>query len=72
MRAEAVLIVTGEINPHEARIIVVDGHCSLAFALGFGVIHEFVNRSTPEIHQACRERFKAYRARQVEAEHLRG
>ena len=64
-----VAIVTGEIKPIEAEILVADGHCSLDFASGFDTIHEFVNRSSPGIHQACRDRFREYRARQISVEY---
>jgi len=66
-----VAIVTSELNPIGAAILIADGHCSLDFALGFESIHEFVNRSTPRLHQACRERFRAYRDRQVPVEHVK-
>jgi DNA polymerase-3 subunit chi len=64
-------IVTTEINPVDARILIADGHCSLEFACGFDSVHEFVNRASPEIQQACRERFRAYRARQIPIEHVK-
>ena len=66
-----VAIVTAEINPIDARILIADGHCSLEFALGFDSVHEFVNRTSPELQEACRERFRSYRARQVPVEHLK-
>ncbi len=66
-----VAIVTAEFNPIGATVLVADGHCSLDFATGFDVIHEFVNRSSPQVHEACRERFRAYRARRVSIEHLK-
>ncbi len=66
-----IAIVTSEINPIEAAILVADGHCSLDFAAGFDTVHEFVNRSSPEIHEACRERFRAYRSRKIPVEHLK-
>jgi DNA polymerase IIIc chi subunit len=66
-----VAIVTAEWNPLQAGILVVDGHCSLEFALGFDLIHEFVDRSSPEIHEECRNRFRAYRAKQIPVEHLK-
>ena len=67
--AVPVAIVTSEMNPIGAGILVADGHCSLEFANGFEIVHEFVDRSSPEIHEACRERFRAYRARQISVEH---
>jgi len=66
-----VAIVASEINPIDARILIADGHCRLEFAFGFDSVHEFVNRSSPEMQEACRDRFRAYRARQVPIEHLK-
>jgi DNA polymerase IIIc chi subunit len=66
-----IAIVTSEINPIGADILIADGHCSLEFAAEFDTVHEFVNRSTPEIHEACRDRFRTYRARQLPVEHLK-
>jgi len=66
-----IAIVTAEINPVDARILVADGHCSLEFACRFDTIHEFVNRASPEIQEACRDRFRNYRARQISVEHLK-
>jgi DNA polymerase-3 subunit chi len=70
--AAPVGIVTEEINPIGADVLVADGHCSLEFASGFGLIHEFVDRSSPEVHEACRERFRAYRGLQMAVEYERG
>jgi DNA polymerase-3 subunit chi len=67
----AIAIVTSEINPVGAHILIADGHCNLEFAEKFDTIHEFVNRSSPEIHEACRERYRSYRARQIPVEHLK-
>jgi DNA polymerase IIIc chi subunit len=64
-----VAIVTGEINPIDAEVLVADGHCSLDFACSFGSIHEFVNRSNPKVQQDCRDRFRDYKARQVAVEY---
>ncbi len=66
-----VAIVTAEINPIDARILIADGHCSLEFASGFDSVHEFVNRTSPELQEACRERFRSYRARQIPVEHVK-
>ncbi|MBN2241656.1 MAG: DNA polymerase III subunit chi [Acidobacteria bacterium] len=66
-----VVIVTMEWNPLEAGILIADGHCSLDFAVGFEIVHEFVYRSSPEIHEACRSRYRAYRDRKILAEHLK-
>jgi len=66
-----IAIATSEINPVEAKILIADGHCSFEFADSFDTVHEFVNRSSPEIHAACRERFRAYRAKNIPVEHLK-
>jgi len=66
-----VVIVTGEMNPICAQILIADGHCGIDFALGFGTIHEFVDRSSPQMQEACRERFRAYRSRQITPEYLK-
>lgn len=65
----AVAIVSHEINPNRAAILVADGHCSLDYACGFETIHEFVNRASPEMHQACRDRFRDYRSRKMSVEY---
>ncbi len=62
-------IVTDEVNPIAAGTLVADGHCSLDFACRFDSIHEFVNRSSPQLQQACRDRFRDYRSRQVPVEY---
>jgi DNA polymerase-3 subunit chi len=66
-----IAIATSEINPIGAKVLIADGHCSLEFAVSFDTVHEFVNRSSPEIHEACRDRFRAYRARKLPVEHLK-
>jgi len=66
-----IAIVTGEINPVDARILIADGHCGLEFACAFDTVHEFVNRSSPEMQEACRERFRAYREKKVPLQHLK-
>jgi len=60
-------IVTAEINPSGASVLIADGHCSIEFAAGFESIHEFVDRSSAERHEACRSRFRAYRGRGIPA-----
>jgi DNA polymerase III subunit chi len=57
-----VAITTTETNPTGARTLIADGHCSLEYALSFDVVHEFVDRSSPQIHQACRDRYKSYQS----------
>lgn len=66
-----VAIVTEEINPIGAGILIVDGHCSIEFACGFDSVHEFVDRASPEIQQACRERYRIYRELQVPVKYLK-
>jgi len=66
-----VAIVTSEINPIDASVLIADGHCSLKFAAGFETIHEFVDRSSAELQEACRERFRGYRERKIPVEHIR-
>jgi DNA polymerase IIIc chi subunit len=69
--AVPVAIVTSEWNPIGADILVIDRHCSMEFACGFGMIHEFVDRSSPEIQDECRKRFRAYRDRNISVEYLK-
>ncbi len=66
-----VVIVTEEINPLGAGILVADGHCSIEFACAFDSIHEFVDRSSPEVQQACRERYRTYRDRALPVEYVK-
>jgi DNA polymerase-3 subunit chi len=66
-----VAIVTTEFNPIEAGILIADGHCSIEFACRFDSVHEFVNRSSPEIQKACRERYRIYRERHVPVKHVK-
>jgi len=66
-----VVIVTEEINPGDAEILIADGHCSIEFASNFDSVHEFVNRSSPEIQQECRERFRTYRENKVPVKHIK-
>lgn len=64
-----VAIVTSEIQPTDASVLIADGHCMLDYAARFDVVHEFVNRSSPQLQQACRDRFRDYRARQIAVEY---
>ena len=64
-------IVVTELNPLDAKILIADAHCSIDFALGFDTVHEFVNRASPEIHESCRERFRAYRERKIPVQHVK-
>lgn len=66
-----VAIVTSETNPIGAATLIADGHCSLDFACRFETVHEFVRRSTPELHQACRERYRNYKLRQAAVEYCK-
>ena len=64
-------IVTTEENPIGAGVLIADGHCDLDFAGGFDTTHEFVDHSSPERTEACRERFRNYRARQIPVRHVK-
>jgi DNA polymerase IIIc chi subunit len=66
-----VVIVTSEWNPAGAGILIVDRHCRLEYAAGFDMIHEFVDRSSPETQEACRKRFRAYRDKKISVEYLK-
>ncbi|MEJ2247190.1 MAG: DNA polymerase III subunit chi [Acidobacteriota bacterium] len=66
-----VAIVTAEWNPLQAAILIADGHCSVEFANGFNIIHEFVYRSSPEIQETCRIRYRAYRDANIPVEYLK-
>lgn len=68
---EPIAIVTGEVNPIGGSVLVADGHCSLEFAQGFESVHEFVDRSSAEAHQLCRDRFRAYQARKITVTYLK-
>ncbi len=57
-----VVIVTSEFNPIGASILVADSHCPVEYAAGFETVHEFVDRSSPDRHEASRDRFRAYRS----------
>jgi DNA polymerase III subunit chi len=64
-------IVCGEYNPISATVLIVDGHCSLDYSCGFDSIHEFVNRSSADIQEACRDRYREYRSRQIPVEYTK-
>lgn len=64
-----IALVTEEINPVKAQTLIADGHCSLEFAGRFESIHEFVTRTSPAIQEACRERFRTYRSRNIPVTH---
>jgi DNA polymerase IIIc chi subunit len=66
-----VAIVTVEFDPIGAEILIADGHCSIEFACNFDYVHEFVKRTSPEIQEACRERYRAYRDLRVSVEHVK-
>lgn len=67
-----VAIVTSEANPTGARILIADAHCSLEFALRFEIVHEFVDRSTPQTQQSCRDRYRSYQSAGTSVEYSRG
>lgn len=62
-------IVVMERNPLDAKILIADAHCSIDFALGFDTVHEFVNRTSPQIQEICRDRFRAYKDRKIQVEY---
>jgi DNA polymerase IIIc chi subunit len=62
-------IVIAELNPIDAKILVADAHCRIDFALEFDTVHEFVSRTSPEIHEICRDRFRAYKDQKVQVEY---
>jgi len=64
-------IVTTEENPIGASVLIADGHCGIDFACGFDTLHEFVDHSSPERTEACRDRFRDYRERQIPVRHIR-
>jgi len=64
-----VAIVTAEEDPIGAEVLVADGHCSIEFAARFRTIHEFVDKSSDALREACRARFRAYRALQFSVEY---
>ena len=64
-------IITTEENPIGASVLVADGHCRLDFACGFDTTHEFVDHSVPDSTEACRNRFREYRARQIPVSHVK-
>ena len=64
-----IAIVMEEINPIRAEILISDGHCSLEFAMKFEATHEFVIRTSPEMQEICRERFRSYRSRNIQVEY---
>jgi DNA polymerase IIIc chi subunit len=69
--AVPVSVVTQEWNPCGSAILIADGHCSLEYASGFRIIHEFVDRSSPAKQEACRERFRRYRDKGIPVEYLK-
>ena len=64
-------IVTTEENPIGAGVLIADAHCGLEFASGFDIAHEFVDHSSPDRTEACRDRFRDYRARQIPVSHIK-
>ncbi len=65
-----IAIVTAEINPIDAGMLIADGACSLEFAGGFRTIHEFVRRSSPQLHEASRRRYRNYRSMPIAVEYV--
>jgi DNA polymerase-3 subunit chi len=66
-----IVIVTEELNPIGAEMLIADGHCNIEFAMRFKDIHEFVDRSSPQMHEACRNRFRAYRTGGIDPKHVK-
>jgi len=66
-----VVILMEEWKPFESGILIADGHCGIEFAGGFSVIHEFVYRTSPQVQEICRSRFRAYRDKKIPVEHLK-
>jgi len=66
-----IAIVTEEINPISAGVLVADGHCSINFACTFNSVHEFVIRDSPDLQEACRRRYRAYKEKKIEVEHVK-
>ena len=66
-----VAIILHEWRPFHDGILVADGHCSIEFAFGFSIIHEFVYRTSPDIQEKCRNRFREYRERGIPVEYLK-
>jgi len=66
-----VAIVAAEWNPLRAGILIADGRCSMKFASGFSLVHEFVDRTSRETHAACRDRYRAYQDKKIHVEYLK-
>ena len=64
-------IVTTEENPIGARVLVADGHCGLGFACSFDTAHEFVDHSSPDRTEACRDRYRHYREQRISVRHIK-
>lgn len=58
---ENIAIVFEEINPINAKKIILDMPCSLNFAKQFYEIYDFVDSSTAKTLKESRERFKQYK-----------
>ena len=66
-----IVILTEEWKPFKSCILVADSHCSIEFACGFSVIHEFVYRTSPQIHESCRDRYRSYSDKKIPVEYLK-
>lgn len=67
-----IAIVTEEINPIGAGILIADGHCSIEFACTFKSVHEFVIRSSAELQETCRQRYRTYKEKKkITVEHVK-
>jgi DNA polymerase-3 subunit chi len=67
----SVAIVASEWTPFKGAVLIADGHCNIEFACGFDLIHEFVYRTSPEMQETCRSRFRAYRDKEIKVEYLK-
>jgi DNA polymerase-3 subunit chi len=54
---EPIGIVTQEINPINAQIIILDSPCKIEFAKKFSTIYDFVDKSSEEALKISRERY---------------
>ena len=64
-------ITVAEENHVGAQILIADGHCRLDYALGFDAVHEFVIHESSQTLEACRDRFREYRTRQIPIHHIK-
>ncbi len=58
---EPIGIVTQEINPINAQIIILDSPCTIEFAKKFSTIYDFVDKTSEETLQKSRERYAKFK-----------